>query len=706
MNYEIWAFPFRLAFCDPSLKSFIFMMDVTSDSIFCLDIFVRMCELMDIALKKNDDPILEGKVMMEIIQNSISSDLSYNIASVVPYYAATARTSRLIEYSFDSSRINTEITAAHWIWWLSTLPRCIIRANRLFKLRSIASVDIRSNIHAEGAKNISIFIVLSAHCIGCVYFFMSRMRSLDVRTWVFSIEQTLKTYHRFHSTLWEHYLLALFKGFSTISGFEYTKYLANNLEEQFAVIAMTYVQLYFFALLFGTTIHYMGLRDPLAEQAAEKLSDLRAYIQLNQLPPELEAKLVRGLQFQHRKMELDNVDAEIELSQSLQLKAVKSKFGSLLQRGCTRGRLFFECNEHFLNELLVHFNVLYFMAGQDIVKKGDISQELIILVDGAVDIINDSEESVSTISSSSPDIFPCVGEVAFFLGIMQPHTVRARPQEDVRAVALSRDGSEALLAKFPDQREVIFRNILHWYGLDLDGSDLTGASGAEADVHSETTVREQLQKSILRRREEAFAGVIIATKEGELEVVMRLSFAGIELMTDYDGRTLLSHAVVAGAYKVAEFLLELRADVNHQNRWEQTPLDEAMRARQQTMAQLLLQHRGVMGPEAMSSTLIDISSGLLETSPDAEILSRIIRQCHVDPNVGDYDRRTALHLACAKGNLKTAELLIGLRADVNATDRWQGTPLADAVLGGHMAVASLLHSKGARMSAEVRADFS
>ena len=655
---------------------------------------------MDTALKKNDDPILEEKLMIDIIQNSISSDLCHNVACFAPYYVATVLTSRLV----DSSQIRMEVTYAHWIWWLSTLPRCIIRAKRLFKMRSIASADIHSNIHAEGAKNIAIFIVLSAHCIGCIYFFMSRMRSLDVRTWVFSIEQTLHTYHRFDSALWEHYLLALFKGFSAISGFEYTRYLANNLEEQFAVLAMIFVQIYVFALILGTTIHYMALRDPLEEQAAENLRDLRAYIQLNQLPPELEAKLVRALEFQHRKMVLDNVDAEIELSQSLQLKAVKSKFGSLIQRGCTRGRLFFECNDQFLNELLVHFSVLYFMAGQDIVKKGDISQELFLLVDGAVDILNASEESVSTISSSSPDVFPCIGEIAFFLGIMQPHTVRAQPQADVRVVALSRESSEALLAKFPDQREMISRNILRWYGLDLDGSDLAGAGGAEADVHS--ALREQLRTSILQRREEAFAAVIIATKESELEVVVRLSFGGIELMKDYDGRTLLSHAAVAGAYKVAEFLLERRANVNDQNRWGQTPLDEAMRARQQTMAQLLLQHRGVMGPEAMSSALINASSGELETSPDAEILSKIMLQSHVDPNVGDYDRRTALHLACANGYLKTAELLIGLRADVNATDRWQGTPLADAVMGGHIAAATLLHSKGALMSTEVGAEFS
>ena len=57
---------------------------------------------------------------------------------------------------------------------------------------------------------------------------------------------------------------------------------------------------------------------------------------------------------------------------------------------------------------------------------------------------NASEESVSTVSGSPPDVFPCIGEIVFFLGIMQPSTVLEQPQAGVRVVALSRDSSEAL----------------------------------------------------------------------------------------------------------------------------------------------------------------------------------------------------------------------------------------------------------------------
>ena len=676
-------------------------MDVTIDSILFLDVFIRMCEWLEFALKQNADPMLERKIMVDVVRFTLQSEFTKEILCLLAYYAATLPISREIKDIYAESQIDINVTGAHWIWWLCTTPRCFIRAYRLFQIHSVATVDLRSNIHMEDGKNIALFIMLSAHCIGCLYFFMSRLRGLDTRSWVFSIEQTLNVYHRFNSQQWEQYVLALFKGFSAITGVEYTAYLANNLEEQLVGIAMILVQIYISALILGTIIHFLALRDPLAQQAAEKLRDLREYVQLYQLPPELEAKLLKGLEFQHRKMVLDNVDAEIELSQSLQLKVVQSKYSSLLQRGRTKGQIFYECSERFLNEMLIDFKVLYLMAGQDIVKKGDISQELIILVDGVADILNDKGESAAMISSSSPDSLPCVGEIAFFLGIMQPSTVRARPDADVRVVALSREHSEALFKKFPDQLEVVSSNILRWHGLDLDGSPLASTQGAEEDA-GRTAVREELRSSITRRREEAFANVILAAKASELDVVRRLSFSGIEAMKDYDGRTLLAHAAVAGAYKVAEFLLDLRADVNDRNRWGQTPLDEALRARQQTTVQLLMQHRGTMGVEAKTAALIEAaSSGHLETSPDAEQLARIMRQSSVDPDASDYDKRTALHLACANGYVKTAELLLNLHADVNVLDRWNATPLADAVTGGHLAVATLLRGKGARMSAEV-----
>ena len=49
----------------------------------------------------------------------------------------------------------------------------------------------------------------------------------------------------------------------------------------------------------------------------------------------------------------------------------------------------------------------------------------------------------------------------------------------------------------------------------------------------------------------------------------------------------------------------------------------------------------------------------------------------------DYDNRTALHLGAAEGHLAAVKYLVARGADVNAVDRWRGTPLRDAEAGEH-----------------------
>ena len=62
---------------------------------------------------------------------------------------------------------------------------------------------------------------------------------------------------------------------------------------------------------------------------------------------------------------------------------------------------------------------------------------------------------------------------------------------------------------------------------------------------------------------------------------------------------------------------------------------------------------------------------------------------------GDYDNRTALHLGAAEGHLAAVKYLVARGADVNAVDRWRGTPLRDAEAGEHTDTVAFLKRVGA-----------
>ncbi len=294
------------------------------------------------------------------------------------------------------------------------------------------------------------------------------------------------------------------------------------------------------------------------------------------------------------------------------------------------------CKDEFLDELLVLCGSVHLAASQEIFRRGDISQELVLLADGAAEVSTDGgsgDAVIALVDSGAPDRAPCVGEVAFFLRVVQPYNVRAHSRADVRVLALSREDGEGLLRKFPDQRELICGNLLRAHGLAPDGS-LAGGEDADEDPYR-AALRGELRAAITQRGEEAFASLVIAAQRGDLDAVRRLLSPDMIQRPDYDGRTALAHAAAEGAYRVAELLVAERADVGSMNRWGRTPLDEAAAARHGPVVQLLAHRRGATGDGSRVGALVEAAS-----AGDTERVTRILQERRLDPNAGDYDART------------------------------------------------------------------
>uniref|UniRef100_A0A8D8C2E1 asparaginase n=1 Tax=Culex pipiens TaxID=7175 RepID=A0A8D8C2E1_CULPI len=67
------------------------------------------------------------------------------------------------------------------------------------------------------------------------------------------------------------------------------------------------------------------------------------------------------------------------------------------------------------------------------------------------------------------------------------------------------------------------------------------------------------------------------------------------------------------------------------------------------------------------------------------------------------DRRTALHVACCEGNLEVVQYLLQNGAAVHLRDRYDRTPLADAILNDHHQIIRLLIKCGAHLTGSIRA---
>ena len=81
-------------------------------------------------------------------------------------------------------------------------------------------------------------------------------------------------------------------------------------------------------------------------------------------------------------------------------------------------------------------------------------------------------------------------------------------------------------------------------------------------------------------------------------------------------------------------------------------------------------------------------------SGDLERIQHLINK-RAKINQGDYDQRTALHLAAAHGHFDIVQKLLEARADTQTPDRWGHTALDEAANGGYQDIAAALRVSGA-----------
>jgi potassium channel len=76
---------------------------------------------------------------------------------------------------------------------------------------------------------------------------------------------------------------------------------------------------------------------------------------------------------------------------------------------------------------------------------------------------------------------------------------------------------------------------------------------------------------------------------------------------------------------------------------------------------------------------------------------KLLIECGATIDSADYDGRTCFHLAASVSNLSVVQCLIERGVDLNFTDRWGGTALADAVREGHRQCASAIRAAGGQL---------
>lgn len=184
-----------------------------------------------------------------------------------------------------------------------------------------------------------------------------------------------------------------------------------------------------------------------------------------------------------------------------------------------------------------------------------------------------------------------------------------------------------------------------------------------------------------------------AAGQGMCEQLQRMLSDGADVnATDYDLRSALHIASAEGQLACVQLLVERGANVNLVDRWGGTPLLDAVKAREDGVAELLRAHGAELRMDGESGSFALLNAA---AAGDAAGVARLLKN-GLDPNLCDYDRRTAAHLAACAGHLDVLRALHeSRRCDFALLDRWGNNAGGDALTNGKAAAAELLKTFGA-----------
>ena len=174
--------------------------------------------------------------------------------------------------------------------------------------------------------------------------------------------------------------------------------------------------------------------------------------------------------------------------------------------------------------------------------------------------------------------------------------------------------------------------------------------------------------------------------DGGLEVVRFLllhSNADHVNTRDNGGKTPLHYAAAYGHRKVAQLLIERKAECDARDAEGFTPLRYASDAAELGLMQLLLDHGA--DPDSRDNS----GNTALHQAALAEV-ARILLKNNAEVNSQNDCGSTPLHLASEEGELEVMSVLLDCGADVQLRDNCGNTPLQIASANGHHEVVQIL----------------
>ncbi|KAJ1634160.1 hypothetical protein T492DRAFT_837040 [Pavlovales sp. CCMP2436] len=470
------------------------------------------------------------------------------------------------------------------------------------------------------------------------------------------------------------YSAALYLVLSMLSGLGLNQLPANYIELVFYVL-MLVLSMTIYAWTVGQISALVMKQDNEIVTKRSQLELVHGYLTHIDVPAELKTHVESFFQARLRDASFSSIrDEDIANAMPIALQIEVSKHTNRQLVG--EAKLLRGCSEAFVDRLSSLLRERSIEAETTLFREGEVCKELYFLESGSIEQYNAAVDGKDNMAEDDDNMLATagdtVGELAFVFGVRHFASGRTVPELEAHVFVLSLESYKVLLKTFPQQEDKVMDNAM----LQYDGM-LTSRSGR--------------------------------SKASNRSSLTSLSGGG---GSDYGGRCPWLHCLFALS-SVAESSPAVPA---LWHAWPWVPLVRAHLTSQDSTADaspaplfspFLFSSRSVatsqhsIAKSTANSTVAELEGEAIQrviktakkrrenmhvlrlcdaaAKGELEKMQRILSANRIDVNRGDYDKRRPLHLAACEGHVKVIELLLSAQADINVKDRFEGTPLADAL---------------------------
>ena len=527
----------------------------------------------------------------------------------------------------------------------------------------------------------------------------------------------------------QRYLLSLYWAWITASTAGYGDITAQTVREYVIVILYTFFNLVFTAYIVGNMTSVITSNSEQTRIFRQNFDSMKKFIKVNMIPSEIATSLM-----QHALLQFSVDDEHLEVLDSIP-DHLKTRCQHFLYRPIIESSIFSESvSDTFIDRFSCSLKLEVVMPGNDIIVQDDASTVMYFIVSGSAETVHrsvettfidiDGYESINKVNSalksisdrgstqaksttkvkyhviSDLSVGSPVGEISFFFNLLQPFAVRT--SRICRLLTLQGDDWDKLEALYPIDstlfKKTCFHNIINQIKQYREpGFSFTGNSVIDGEIMTKfDDLERELYYSETQWEHDKVGELCLAAANDNIIALTKLLTCGISInASDYDNRNPLMVAGSKGSVNAVKFLLEKGADFRLVDVFGNTSLADAVRNGHDSCCSILYSYGARLCDSIDEYTAGSMMCNAISKGDHAGLMRLLKYGLH--PDCGDYDRRRAIHIGSAAGDLRAIKILLDAGADASSLDNFGRTPLLEAVRAGFSSAAKMLYDSGGKL---------